>query len=225
MILGNAVPTTVWSSATRNSASMSPATASTVSLRPDCSTRGAFSLIRALPLLNLHRLGEKPQHPPELLELFFAQDAVNPAPELVVDLRQPVQYRTPVVGQIHPHHTVVLRIPLPTDQPVTLQRLGRAGHARRVHLVLLRELALAQPVPPAQHREQKPLHAPDPGLPLYRRHEPLERQRERRQNRMYALENFCFLLLFCHRETSDQRFTEEVYDRSLQFQPLQLKAL
>src|SRR5215203_1034075 len=210
MILGNAVPTTVWSSATRNSASMSPATASTVALRPDCSTRVAFALIYALPLmktLRFHGLGEETQHPPQLLELFLAQNTVHPAPKLLVDLRQPVQHLGASLREIHPHHAVVVHVALPADQTISLQRLRRAGHARSVQLVLLRELALAQPIPRVQYREQKPLHAPDPGLPLYRRQHPLERQRERRQHRMNAPENLFLALPFYHHPTSGCRDT------------------
>ena len=95
MIFGNAVPTTVWSSATRKSASMRPATASTVPRRPAPSPPDTLALISALPRmivcheprLFLHRLGEQPKHPPEFLELLFVQDAMYPAPELVVYFR------------------------------------------------------------------------------------------------------------------------------------------
>src|SRR5918997_820344 len=208
MISGNAVPTTVWSSATRNSASMSPATASTVPLRPDCSIWVAFALICALSLienLGFHCLGEKAQHPTQLLKLFLAQDAVYPAPELLVYLRQPVQNPGALLREIHPHHAIVVHVALPADQTVGLQRLRRAGHARRVQLVLLRELALAQPILPVQHREQEPLHAPDPRLTLYGRQHPLERQRERRQHRMDAPQNLFFAPAFYHRPSSDRR--------------------
>src|SRR5919112_385575 len=130
-----------------------------------------------------------------------------PCAEAALDLRQPVQHFRALLREIHPHHAVVIHIALPADQAISLQRLRRAGHARRIQLVLLGELTLAQPIAPVQHREQEPLHAPDPRLPLYRRQHPLESQRERREHRMNAPQNLFLAVPFYHHPTSVCRVT------------------
>src|SRR5829696_7057094 len=133
-ILGSAVPTMVWSSATRNSASMSPATASTTP-RPPASLsprRKALSDTRLL----LHRLGERAEHPPQLPQLFFVEHGVDAAVQLLVERRPLLQHAPSLPRQVHTHHAVIVGVALAPDQTLPLHRLRGSRHPRGVHVVV-----------------------------------------------------------------------------------------
>src|SRR5918997_1988615 len=194
MILGSAVPTIVWSRATRNSASMRPATATTMlpwldrlNLPTALMPPSRLLLRPSSPAPLPHGLGEKPEQPLELRQLFSVHHGVRPPPDLLVDPRQPLLHHPPpLVGEVHADHAVVPRVALPPDETFGLERLRRARYPRRIcHLVLPQELALAYAVPPPEHAHDEPPHARHSGLALHPGHGPLESPRQNRHKRLH----------------------------------------
>src|SRR5215210_7734631 len=151
MILGSAVPTMVWSSATRNSASMSPATASTTP-RPPASPSARPNALSNTHLL-LHGLGERAEHPPQLPQLFFVEHGVDAAVQLLVERRPLLQHAPSLGRQVHAHHAFIVGVALATDQTLPLHRLRGPGDPRGVHLVVADDLTLAPAVLPREPRQ------------------------------------------------------------------------
>src|SRR5215218_9643998 len=199
MILGSAVPTTVWSSATKNSESMRPATASNVPRRSDRTVptlirRTVFPDMRPSPVLPrslFHPLGEQAEHPPQFLVLLLTQDFPDATFHPPVEVREPLQPQPAFLGQVHPHHPIVLGVALAAHQTFALQPLADPGDPRRLHLKELADLPLPEPVVPAQDHQHEPFGRTQARLPLDQRHHPFERQSQWRQHRD-ALPNYLF---------------------------------
>src|SRR5829696_2468774 len=84
----------------------------------------------------LHQPGDDAECPPEFRQLLLCKLL----PETLLDQEPSLR------GDVQSHHPVVLRISLPTQQPLPLEPLRKARDARGVDLEAVANLSLAYPV-------------------------------------------------------------------------------
>ena len=87
------------------------------------------SILSHLPPLVIHQPGDDAESPSQLLQFLRTELPSETVFELLTSLPRTLDQEPSFLGRVQPHHPVVLRITLPSQQPLFLQPLGKARDA------------------------------------------------------------------------------------------------
>src|SRR5215211_1869306 len=114
----------------------------------------------------IHKPGYDFERPPELRQLLCTELPLDVIFEPLTTLLAALDQEPPLLGNVQPHHPVVLKIPLPEQQTFPLEPLREARDARGVNVELVADLSLAYSVLANDHGQEKPRRRTDPDLTL-----------------------------------------------------------
>src|SRR5918998_1996809 len=104
----------------------------------------------------LHKPGDDAERPPDLCQFLWTKLPSGAVFESLTTFLAALDQETSLLGGVQPHHPVVLRIPLPTQQTLPLKPLRKARDARGVNLEPVANLSLAYPVLVDEHGQEEP---------------------------------------------------------------------
>src|SRR5918994_3229386 len=143
----------------------------------------------------LHKPRDDPEDPPELRQLLLTELPPDALLEPLATLLAARDQTPSLIGDVQPHHPVILRIPLPAEQTLLLQPLRQPRDARGVNLELVANLSLAYAVLVDEHGQEEPRRRAETDLALEGALHPPEGQTQKRHDRAFALRQHLGLLL------------------------------
>src|SRR5215211_4496797 len=174
-ITGIAGETMVWLTAATSMPSVSP-------------TKITFLREPLFPIVSsvLHKPGDDAERSPEFCQLFWTKLLSGAVFEPLTTLLAALDQEPSLLGDVQPHHPVVLRIPLPVEQAFLLQPLRQTRDARGVDLEPVANLSLAYPVLVDKHGQEEPRRRAQAHLALKGVLHPPKGETQKRHHRAIA---------------------------------------